>query len=62
MALKTYANEHPKYKKKDVKEGIQKVAKVHPLDSVAQGMFGVPYDQLGPLQIIAVDAAVGKTG
>ena len=61
MALKTYANEHPKYKKKDVKEGIQKVAKVHHLDSIAQGMFGVSYDQLGPLQIIAVNAA-GKKG
>ena len=61
MVLKTYANEHPKYKKKDVKEGIQKVAKVHTLDSIAQGMFGVSYDQLGPLQIIAVNAA-GKEG
>ena len=61
MALKTYANEHPKYKKKDVKEGIQKIAKAHPLDSIAQGMFGVSYDQLGPLQIIAVNAA-GKEG
>ena len=37
-------------------------AKAHPLDSTAQGMFGVPYDQLGPLQIIAVDAAAGKEG
>ena len=36
-------------------------AKAHPLDSTAQSMFGVPYDQLGPLQIIAVDAA-GKKG
>ena len=62
MALKNYANEHPKYKKKDVKEGIQKVAKVHSLDSLAIDMFGVPYDQLGPLQIIAVDAAIGKEG
>ena len=61
MVLKTYANEHPKYKKKDVKEGIQKVAKVHHLDSIAQGMFGVSYDQLGPLQLIAVNAA-GKEG
>ena len=61
MALKTYANEHPKYKKKDVKEGIQKVAKAHSLDPIALGMFGVPYDQLGPLQIIAVNAA-GKEG
>ena len=61
MALKTYANEHPKYKKKDVKEGIQKIAKAHPLDPIALGMFGVSYDQLGPLQIIAVNAA-GKEG
>ena len=37
-------------------------AETHPLDSQAQGMFGVPYDQLGPLQIIAVDAAAGKEG
>ena len=58
---KNYTNEHPKYKKKDVKEGIQKVAKVHHLDSTAQSMFGVSYDQLGPLQIIAVNAA-GKEG
>ena len=36
-------------------------AKVHSLDSLAIDMFGVPYDQLGPLQIIAVDAA-GKKG
>ena len=61
MALKTYANEHPKYKKRDIKEEIQKVAKVHPLDPIAQGMFGVPYNQLGPLQLIAVNAA-GKKG
>ena len=37
-------------------------AETHPLDSQAQSMFGVPYDQLGPLQIIAVDAAAGKEG
>ena len=37
-------------------------AKVHPLDSTAQSMFGVPYDQLGPLQIIAVTEAAGKEG
>jgi len=37
-------------------------AKVHPLDSTAQSMFGVPYDQLGPLQIIAVNEAAGKEG
>ena len=37
-------------------------AKVHPLDSTAQSMFGVPYDQLGPLQIIAVNEAANKTG
>ena len=36
-------------------------AEIHPLDSLAIDMFGVPYDQLGPLQIIAVDAA-GKKG
>ena len=60
MTLKTYANEHPKYKKKDVKEGIQKVAKAHPLDPIALGMFNVPYDQLGPLQLIAVNAAAPK--
>ena len=36
-------------------------AKVHSLDSLAIDMFGVPYDQLGPLQIIAVNAA-GKEG
>ena len=36
-------------------------AKVHSLDSLAIDMFGIPYDQLGPLQIIAVDAA-GKKG
>ena len=60
MALKTYANEHPKYKKKDVKEEIQKVAKAHPLDTIAQGMFGIPYNQLGPLQLIAVNAAAPK--
>jgi hypothetical protein len=58
---KTYANEHPKYKKKDNKKAV-KVAEASSLDSTAIGMFGVPYDQLGPLQIIAVDAAVGKTG
>jgi len=37
-------------------------AKVHSLDSTAQSMFGVPYDQLGPLQIIAVNEAAGKEG
>ena len=37
-------------------------AETHPLDGTAQGMFGVPYDQLGPLQIIAVTEAAGKTG
>ena len=37
-------------------------AKAHPLDSTAQSMFGVPYDQLGPLQIIAVTEAAGKEG
>ena len=37
-------------------------AKVHSLDSLAIDMFGVPYDQLGPLQIIAVNAAAGKEG
>ena len=37
-------------------------AETHPLDEIAQGMFGVPYDQLGPLQIIAVNEAADKTG
>ena len=37
-------------------------AEAHPLDETAQGMFGVPYDQLGPLQIIAVTEAADKTG
>ena len=37
-------------------------AKVHSLDSLAIDMFGVPYDQLGPLQIIAVTEAAGKEG
>ena len=37
-------------------------AETHPLDSQAQSMFGVPYDQLGPLQLIAVNAAAGKEG
>jgi hypothetical protein len=37
-------------------------AKAHPLDSTAQSMFGIPYDQLGPLQIIAVNEAAGKEG
>ena len=37
-------------------------AETHPLDGAAQSMFGVPYDQLGPLQIIAVDAAADKEG
>ena len=37
-------------------------AETHPLDSTAQSMFGVPYDQLGPLQIIAVNEAAGKEG
>jgi len=37
-------------------------AETHPLDGTAQGMFGVNYDALGPLQIIAVDAAAGKEG
>ena len=37
-------------------------AKVHSLDSLAIDMFGVPYDQLGPLQIIAVNEAADKTG
>ena len=58
---KTYANEHPKYKKKDNKKAV-KITEASSLDSIAIGMFGVSYDQLGPLQTIAVDAAVGKTG
>ena len=37
-------------------------AETHPLDSQAQSMFGVNYDALGPLQLIAVNAAVGKEG
>ena len=37
-------------------------AETHPLDSQAQSMFGVPYNQLGPLQLIAVNAAAGKKG
>jgi len=37
-------------------------AETHPLDETAQGMFGVPYDQLGPLQIIAVNEAADKEG
>ena len=37
-------------------------AKVHPSDSTAQSMFGVPYDQLGPLQIIAVTEAASQEG
>ena len=37
-------------------------AETHPLDSQAQTMFGVPYNQLGPLQLIAVNAAAGKKG
>ena len=58
---KTYANEHPKYKKKDNKK-VVKVAKASSLDSTAMSMFGMPYDQLGLLQEIAVNAAAGKTG
>ena len=58
---KTYANEHPKYKKKDNKKAV-KVAEASSLDSLALGMFGVPYDQLGPLQIIAVNEAADKEG
>ena len=61
MALKNYANEHPKYKKKDNKKAV-KVAEASSLDSLAIGMFSVPYDQLGPLQLIAVNAAAGKKG
>ena len=37
-------------------------AETHPLDGTAQTMFGVPYNQLGPLQLIAVNAAAGKKG
>ena len=37
-------------------------AETHPLDSQAQSMFGVNYDALGPLQLIAVNAAAGKKG
>ena len=37
-------------------------AETHPLDSQAQSMFGINYDALGPLQLIAVNAAAGKEG
>ena len=37
-------------------------AETHPLDSQAQSMFGVNYDALGSLQLIAVNAAAGKEG
>ena len=37
-------------------------AETHPLDSQAQSMFGVNYDALGPLQLIAVNVAAGKEG
>ena len=37
-------------------------AETHPLDSQAQSMFGVNYDALGPLQLIAVNAAASKEG
>jgi|LUME01.1.fsa_nt_gb hypothetical protein len=37
-------------------------AEIHPLDGTAQSMFGINYDQLGPLQLIAVNAAAGKEG
>ena len=37
-------------------------AEIHPLDATAQSMFGINYDQLGPLQLIAVNAAAGKEG
>ena len=37
-------------------------AGTHPLDQQAQAMFGVPYNQLGPLQLIAVNAAADKKG
>jgi len=37
-------------------------AGTHPLDQQAQSMFGVNYDALGPLQLIAVNAAAGKKG
>ena len=35
-------------------------AEAHPLDGTAQSMFGIPYDQLGPLQIIAVNNAAAE--
>ena len=35
-------------------------AETHPLDSQAHSMFGVNYDALGPLQLIAANAAAGK--
>ena len=54
--------EKMKAKAERVLESIEPMeAKVLSLDSLAIDMFGVPYDQLGPLQIIAVDAA-GKKG
>jgi len=37
-------------------------AETHPLDGTAQNMFGINYDALGPLQLIAVNAAAGKKG
>ena len=57
---RTPDNDRDKMKAKA--ERVLKVAKVHPLDSTAQGMFGVSYDQLGPLQLIAVHAAAPKKG
>ena len=37
-------------------------AGTHPLDHQAQSMFGLNYNDLGPLQTIAVNAAAGKKG
>ena len=37
-------------------------AGTHPLDQQAQSMFGLNYNDLGPLQTIAVNAAAGKKG
>jgi len=65
MALKTAIDRQKRTPDNDrdtMKAKAERVLKteIHPLDETAQGMFGVPYDQLGPLQIIAVTEAAGK--
>ena len=54
----------PDNDRETMKAKAERVLKVetHPLDSQAQSMFGVNYDALGPLQLIAVNAAAGKEG